>query len=87
MKFDYSTNNQTTVEDCSFSVYFNNHFLTKVRPARSGVFTAVFTVYGHVGTNMIEFEHNNVANNYNSAIIDNVGVYQWKNNEICYNWK
>ena len=55
LKFDYAARRNAPLEESSFTVYFNGHQITKVRSPEYGVRTALFTLYGRKGNNVIEF--------------------------------
>ena len=63
-------------------MYFNDVEILKVRPSLQGVTTAIVTVNGREGPNVLEFVDNGRIK-YHGAAIDNVGIYEWKTNKHC----
>ena len=53
-----------------------------VRPNQHGVTTITQTVNGRNGINTLEFLDNGKIDKV-GAVIDNVGIYPWKINDIC----
>lgn len=65
----------------SFKVYFNDLEIAKIRPHSHQASTIVFKVFGRTGLNSLEFVDAGIADG-KGALIDNVGVYGWKRNNI-----
>ena len=80
LKFDYAARIHIPLEESSFIVYFNGNLVKKVRPTEYGVRTALFTVYGKKGNNIIEFKDNGRTRESYGGVIDNVGIFSWKSN-------
>ena len=82
LKFDYAPKSSREPEESSFYVYFNDVEVLKIRPSLHGVTKIVVTVNGREGPNVLEFVDNGKIK-HNGVAIDNVGIYEWRTNELC----